>query len=760
MKLITEITKEKSKILIVSKKNYSFISLLKSYLKQYQTDIFFSSKISTKINENLTHFDYCIFINEKIKYEFLDSIKAKRIILIYFNQQTQIEQLLKKIASKENIKVIDIHGDSIVKNDIDRILWFSFSLTKENYLKINLPTAKKSIDFFMHKKFLDRIKFNFSLKILLILLFLFFFLAHIIFIPPLIASFFFIYQATNYFKMENLEIAYLSVKKANSFLKISKNTYKIVRPTYLLLSLSLFPDNLIDIAERTNEFVINSLELSNNFKIAQQLFLKKNKIEKERILLMHIIKKIRDQMNDLYEDIKIVNQKIPSQIKYFQKTKNELTKLEDGILKLKKISDYFDIIFTDQKEFNYVIFFANNRELRPGGGFLGSFGILNIKDLVFNDIRIYDVYDADGQLKFHVDPPYAIRKYLHQPHWYLRDSNFSPDFYENYIKAKFFLEKEMGFTKFDGALLLTTTSIEQILEAYGNLYIPDFKEYINSQNFYLKAQIYAEKNFFPGSIQKKSFLSSVARQLIINLENVSLIKLANALKKSLDDKQIVIFFEESKIQELFDLWNWSGRLINPKCNNQFESCIADYFFQYDANLGVNKANFFVNRSYVFKTKFDQLGNIYHVLSIYYKNDSPSEVFPGGVYRNFFQILLPKNVQVKSITKDGVLVEDFIEEEINQFKNIGFFFEVLPKKISEIKISYQLLNNLNEGKQIYQIITQKQIGAANSDLILEFSFSKNIFLVNQNFSPLVKDESIVYNTILNTDKIFFLELEIK
>jgi hypothetical protein len=118
--------------------------------------------------------------------------------------------------------------------------------------------------------------------------------------------------------------------------------------------------------------------------------------------------------------------------------------------------------------------------------------------------------------------------------------------------------------------------------------------------------------------------------------------------------------------------------------------------------------------------------------------------------------LPKDVTIKKITKDGVLVEEFTEKT-DQFKTVGLFFEVPPKKTVEIKIDYQLAPVLKKGKQIYQLIIQKQIGSSNNDLTLEFNLSPNTYLVNQNFSPLVKGGNIIYNTIFTADKIFFVEL---
>ncbi|MGB9707663.1 MAG: DUF4012 domain-containing protein, partial [Microgenomates group bacterium] len=402
--------------------------------------------------------------------------------------------------------------------------------------------------------------------------------------------------------------------------------------------------------------------------------------------------------------------------------------------------------------------FANNRELRPGGGFIGSFGVLNLGNLSLKKIEIYDVYDADGQLKIHIEPPFPIKQYLHQPHWYLRDSNFSPDFYENYEKAKFFLKEELGWDNFDGSILITTSAVEEILKAYEKIYLPDFKEEVNSDNFFIKAQMYSEKNFFPGSIQKKSFLSSLIRQFLINTDAISYIKLFKGVKKSLDEKKIVAYFEDQDLQSTIDKFYYSGRIIKPKCSYLTLDCLNDYLFFYDANLGVNKANFYIKKQAILYINVDSQGKIKQTLSLEYQNDSPNLVFPGGIYRNYFQILLPKSAQLEEITKDGVLIENFdLDENNSYFKRVGFYFEIYPQKKTVIKINYWLLEKLKKGRNIYQLIIQKQIGSENNDLILNLFLPKNINLVNQNFNPLVNDENIVYNTILDSDKIFFMEL---
>jgi len=743
MKLRTEIIEEKQKALIVSKKNYLFISLLKNELKKVSVSPFYSPFIPKIIKI----FHYIFIINESISLEKIGNNKESLFVYIFFggkNRQINIKN------PPKNIKIITVNGDLLEKNEIDKILWFAFSKSNEINLNLNLSQLVKnklnSIPELTHnyKKFITK-------KNLILLLLFSVIILHLAFIPFLFLSLFLNYQ--NYLALK--KNSFKDINNSSSINEISKKLYSIVRPSYLLFGIAILPDNLIDINEKSLTIVRQTELLLENFKGLEDFFFQPEKTTEQKTILILRIEKTKINLANIQEELNIIAQKIPISNNYFESIKKQLLELADSLQKAKKVINYFQDVITEKKPKKYVIFFANNMELRPGGGFIGSFGIFEIGNYNISNIKVYDIYDADGQLTVHLDPPKPIAKYLSVPHWFFRDSNFSPDFFTNYQKALFFLEKEMKMTDFSGGILFTTTAVENILYAFNDLYLPDFKEYINAKNFYLKTQFYVEKNFFPGSIQKKTFLSSLVRQLQNNFNTVNVKTLFSQIKKSLDEKQITVFLEDQNLQSFFDSSFWSGRVIDPKCTLS-ENCITDYVFPYDANVGANKANFFINRFVNLKVNIDSQGKITHFFSLQYKNESPAEVFPTGYYRNYFQILLPLNSTLNQITKDGVLVED-VDQIDDRYKLIGFFFELAPGKTVEIKINYQLNEPLKKRRSIYQLIVQKQIGAKNSDLILEYQLDKNISVLNQNFSPVVKDNQIVYNTSLSTDKIFLIEL---
>jgi hypothetical protein len=760
MKLIIEETKSaKQKILIVDKRQTPLFQLLKKELEKYDNNIF----ISPKILPNFESFPVCIFIDEptSVLKKALSTVLSTKCIFIYVNKPKIAEDYAKHVERSLNpVKLIHIESEKgIDASTIEKIIWFCFSQTQEKTLLLyslmpteleeeKLPTVPTKLPSKKQPKKLTRGR---VISAFLIFVFVF----HFLYIPPLLASLFFFYKAEVSLKQRNINKMTQYENTAKRFSDIGKKLFALVRPTYLIFSVSNYPDSLFELSDTLYVTLNKTATLYDHANTFSSLFLKKDKSPVEVARIVDIKEKMSTDIDILDQYIVELVQKLPDWPQ-LDKPKQELKDAAAGIETAQKLFPYFDSIFAKGTTKKYLVLFANNMELRPGGGFIGSFAVVTLNNYTLKDIKVYDVYDADGQLKEHIDPPNPIRLYLQQPNWFLRDSAFSPNFPENYQQAKTFLSKEMKFTDFDGGMLITTTTIQNILQATGDIYIPEFKEHVNRDNFYIKAQLYAEKDFFPGSTQKKRFLSAVADQLFINLEDAPQIKLAQMLQKSLEEKQMVMYFEDQNIQnQLNDLY-WSGEVLTPTCPGSNPNCITNYLFPIEANLGVNKANFFTKKYISLNTKIDEDGMAHNNLQVTILNNSENDIFPGGTYKNYFQFMLPNASQINTVTKDNNPVTNYdITDSEN--KTLGLLTETLPQSATKITITYDITKQLQKGKGLYQLIIQKQIGSGNSEFQLSISLPSNVHIVSQNFSPLVKNNEIVYNTTLTADKIFFIEL---
>ncbi len=755
------------KILIISREKHPSIQYLATFLKKYDYHLFFSTRAPNEIHS----FHRIFSFDDQSLIQFVKERTTPPVTLIITKNKKNAQKALSQIKSApgKNIKVIYAPQKEIISTElIEKIVWFSLSHSKERYL-----TLETHIPHQLHRKihaapkikkyrpsFIASILFfterYFKIRSAVLLIILFLFIYHTLFIPFLAYGSFLTYRTAQYIKNGSLENAFLTSDQAKTVLEFGYKVYSFSRPTYLLFSFARIPDDIFSINNQTHLLLATAKTLKTQTSDLFNLIMMKNKTEEKQRETLMTLQKVKSTVDTCEEQMIFLQQKLPENSSKLKLVKQSLSEFLTTVSKFKKIYPFLTDILAQSGNKKYLLLFANNMELRPGGGFIGSFGLLHMKNLSISEFSIYDVYDADGQLKAHVDPPAPIRNHLDQPHWFLRDSAFSPNHYENHNNALFFLEKEMGISDIDGSILITTTAVKYILEAFDSVYIPDFQEKITKDNFYLKTQLYAEKEFFPGSIQKKGFLSALGRQIFLNLENVAPERFFKGILQSLEEKQIVLYTNSSELQKRIDDLYWSGKIIEPSCPPDTTNCYTDFLFPFDANLGINKANFFVFRSMHTEVSINSEGFINTALTIQYKNTAQRDVFPGGAYKNYFQLLLPRSSVLESIAIDSIPVTTY-DTELAQFKKLGLLIEVQPQKTTELRISYRSILKFNKGRSIYQLLFQKQIGSMNNDFDLKITLPKNMYMVNQNFSPLVKQNQILYNTDLSTDKIFFIEL---
>lgn len=448
--------------------------------------------------------------------------------------------------------------------------------------------------------------------------------------------------------------------------------------------------------------------------------------------------------------------------KEIEKAETLLPEVNRWLVQAREMSNLLPKVLFAQERKTYLILFQNNMELRPTGGFIGSFGLLTIEKGKLLDFEIHDVYFADGQLKGHVEPPAKLKEFIGQAGWYLRDSNWSPDFPTSARRAEWFLDKEIG-RKVDGVIAIDLFLAQRILEATGEIYLPDYDEKINADNLFERAEYHSEIGFFPGSTQKQDFLGKTAQALFEKLkssESKNLTKIGFAFFRSLEEKDILIYLEDESIADFVSKFNWDGGVKSAKCKVQSAKCLADYVYINEANVGINKANYFLNREIEQAVVIDAEGKIKSRLIVNYQNNSPNDVFPAGNYRNYLRVLLPlgsqiNRVEVKNPDKqqEGTEIKQIDHETDFQREIFGFLIEVPVKERRKVEIEYQL----EEGKKVeeggYLLLVQKQSGTKNDQYSLSISYPQNLVLTQANPQALTREGMIVYNTALAKDTVF-------
>lgn len=351
---------------------------------------------------------------------------------------------------------------------------------------------------------------------------------------------------------------------------------------------------------------------------------------------------------------------------------SERVKKFDKLISLSSASiDLLPSLFGVFDKKTYLILFQNNMELRPTGGFVGSYGLLTLDAGRVARFTIRDVYDADGKLKGHVEPPFALRRYMGAKHFFLRDSNFDISYPVSATTAAYFLNEETG-EMVDGVIAVDLSFVKNILKSTGSIRLPDYNETITQDNLFEKTDEHAEKNFFPGSTQKKDFLMSlfleIQNKLFAN-SKLSPIELLEVLNKSLQEKHILLASLDRDAQRLFSLQGVSAAIADERMSA--ENVLNDTIGINEANIGGNKVNYYVKRKTSGITEITKEGTVSGRLTLTLKNTSNGEKW-GGDYKNYVRFILPEGSIITAITIDGILQKfKDAEEDPTVYENKKF-----------------------------------------------------------------------------------------
>lgn len=408
---------------------------------------------------------------------------------------------------------------------------------------------------------------------------------------------------------------------------------------------------------------------------------------------------------------KFVSQKIN-----FDKTSNLLLESQDVI---EQVSN---ILGKDDRK-TYLVLFQNNMELRPTGGFIGSFGLLTFEGGRMTDFTLSDVYSADGQLKGHIEPPPPIKKYLGEANWFLRDSNWDPDFPTSALRAEWFLDKEID-RKVDGVIAVDLEPVKSLVEIMGPIYLSDYEMTVTSDNLYEKTQAEVHEEVFAGTHKKASFLTALSRNLINEMSDLNSTKKALVLKEfyqDLESRHIQVFLHEVQIQESLDKLGYSGQFLTPSCG---QDCYPDFVGVVEANVGVNKANYFISRQQ--DLKVDILPDrIRRQLTLSIKNSANPGLGAPAKYKAYIRIVVPQQSEV---------VGDYEITEGKGRKEIGFLEEVTAGETKDIKIVWDSPKSGNINS--YGLYFRKQAGTPDTDVL--------------KVSVLAPEHEYRYNTPLDRD----------
>lgn len=268
----------------------------------------------------------------------------------------------------------------------------------------------------------------------------------------------------------------------------------------------------------------------------------------------------------------------------------------------------------DNKENHLLLAFQNPSEIRPSGGFIGSYA-----DVVFSAgnikrIDVRDIYDPDGQLDLKVIPPKQLQ--LITSRWGARDANWFFSWPESARKVIEFLEASKIYSeqsiKFSGAIALNIKIIEDLLTITGPVFLEEYNLNIDKTNFLFEVQKEVEAGKDKQAGQPKKILKVLTPIIFDRIQKLSLEKqneIFEHLTERIKEKDVMFYFKDKRLEQFFEHYGFNGEVAGLPDNFS-----GNYLAVINANIGGGKSDAFINQDIYLKTFFE-LNKAVHQLKV-------------------------------------------------------------------------------------------------------------------------------------------------
>lgn len=309
----------------------------------------------------------------------------------------------------------------------------------------------------------------------------------------------------------------------------------------------------------------------------------------------------------------------------------------------------------------YLFLFQNDDELRPTGGFIGSYGLLEVKNGHIGNFFIDGIFNPDGQFRENIVPPRPLRKV--SAAWSLHDSNWWPDFPTSAEKAISFYEKTGGPTV-DGVMTFTPAVLQDMLRITGPIDMPEYGVTIDADNFVPIVQEEVEMNYDRELNQPKKILSDLAPILLDRLlssrDAASVFRLLDSLSGRLSERHILLYSRNAEVESLIREAGWGGELLGTD---------GDYASVVHTNLNGYKTDGVISDTVRHSADIRADGSVVDTIRITRRHDGGGTPYDwwNRVNSDYMRVYVPKGSELLSATGHTY---EFIDDPID-YDALGF-----------------------------------------------------------------------------------------
>lgn len=404
-----------------------------------------------------------------------------------------------------------------------------------------------------------------------------------------------------------------------------------------------------------------------------------------------------------------------------------------------------------------LVLFLNNTELRPGGGFIGTYGMVDTYAGSLARVLTKDAYHLDRAAKHTgVVPPEPMAKYLELKEWFFRDSNWSPDFSQSAKTTLDFFNQESKIVSGQAPPItfvfgITPDVIGALLKVVGPITVDTST--FTSANIADELEYQVEKGFKAKGVpfeQRKEILARFADILMTRLSALpftELQKIVWLIEDKAKEKQFMVYSGEPELEAMLDDLGVSGRVPDAP---------GDFLMLVDANLGALKTDPVVRRTMRYTISRNEYGTFADVAVKYQHTGARS--WKIASYRSYTRLYVPRGSKLETIryynSRDAARVGCDPRRDRTCFKTakditsgddldktfFGALVTVPPQTETTVVWRYRLREDVLQ-KNPYRLTVLRPLGSGIIDLTTTLDLGKKITAAEPGEDPRAFGDSV-------------------
>jgi Protein of unknown function (DUF4012) len=394
----------------------------------------------------------------------------------------------------------------------------------------------------------------------------------------------------------------------------------------------------------------------------------------------------------------------------------------EGITNAKPLIKALPSLLGANQPKQYLVIFQNDKELRPTGGFITAYAIVDIDQGSISLVKSDDIYNLDDSIPNKPPAPAPILKYFSGVYQFnLRDSNISPDymvsmktFNSMYQKAGLKTEPIDGIIAIDTNVLVNTIKIlDNNVEADGQTYTTD-----NDPHCDCPQVIYQLENSISRPV---GYVTTTRKSLIGDLMSAIMVKaLTSSPKKYWGPLFQSLITDTQQKDILFDLFNQQAQqgMEALDAAGQILPFNGDYLHINDTNFSGAKDNIFIQEAVTNAYKIESDGTITKTVTINYKDPFPASncsLKSGGLclnaeYKDWLRVYVPEGS--KLVSTSGSRTKLVTYNSLGKTVYEGFVTVQPDGGFTTFTVTYTLPFKAPSDNKL-PLMIQKQPGATNN-----------------------------------------------